>query len=357
MRQWLVISCLLFPVIILVSFTKSYPGENIADLRKIYSLPPGQWPKPFVDAGTAWTELGRLPESPLQSSLDSLTHLIELGKKLFFDPRVSGSGKIACATCHQPELSWTDGKEKSLGHDGTINKRNSPSIQNVWFYKKLFWDGRSSSLEDQAFAPINSESEMHSDMRALPIKLKKINGYPALFDSAYGDPSIDPDRIATALAIFQRTITSSKSRFDKFLEGKRDALDDDELRGLHLFRTKARCINCHHGALLSDNQFHNNGFAGDDKGLYNVTHKDEDWGKFKTPSLRDVMKTGPWMHNGSMQSIMMVVEKYNQANKPTGTDKLIKSLNLNKREKLELAAFLNAISAPPVEFRKPVLPQ
>jgi cytochrome c peroxidase len=355
MKKWLVIASLSFVVSISVSFI------NKASLRRIYSQSPGKWPKPFIDAGIDWKELGLLPESPLQPHLDSLKHLVELGKILFFDPRLSGSNKISCATCHQPELSWTDGKEKSIGHAGAMNKRNAPTIQNSWFYKKLFWDGRARDLEDQAFAPINSESEMHGDMRELPRNLRGIKGYAALFDSAYGDPTISPDRIATAIAIFERTIISRKSKFDDFLAGKKNALSNQELRGLHLFRTKARCMNCHNGPLFSDNQFHDNGFHlnGDpenDKGLYNVTHKDEDIGKFKTPSLRDVMKTGPWMHTGKQSHIADIIFFYNKPSERRN-ERLLQLLYLTKYEMSDLIAFLNAISSPPIEFKRPVLPE
>ncbi|MBL7738993.1 MAG: hypothetical protein JNK14_07230 [Chitinophagaceae bacterium] len=359
MRKWLVLSVLFFAVLLSVSFTGN--DNPAAGLRKIYSRSPDKWPAPFVDAGVAWKELGVLPGSPLQSHLDSLQHLIELGKVLFFDPRLSSSGKISCATCHQPELSWTDGKERSVGHAGAVNKRNSPTIQNSWFYKKLFWDGRARDLEDQAFAPINSESEMHGDMRELPRNLRKIKGYPALFDSAFGDPGIDPDRIATAIATFERTITSPRTKFDEFLSGKRNALNNAELRGLHLFRTKAGCINCHNGPLFTDNQFHNSGFhlndnPENDKGLYNVTHKEEDTGNFKTPSLRDVMKTGPWMHNGMMTHMADIIIHYNKLSPRPGKKESV-MLYLSNREITDLISFLHAISVQPPEFKKPVLPE
>ena len=351
MRKWGIILSLLITVAFLVSFTAN--ESEAENLRKIYSRSPAQWPKPFVDAGVQWTELGLLPESP--ANQDSLKHLIALGKILFFDNRLSGSGKISCATCHKPELNWTDGKEKSIGHEGTFNKRNSPTIQNTWFYKKLFWDGRSNSLEDQAFAPINSESEMHGDIRELPRNLRQIKAYVALFDSAFGSEGIDPDRIAAALAAFERTIVSSRSRFDEFLLGNIKALTGSEIRGLHLFRTKARCMNCHNGALFTDNQFHNNGFADNDKGLYNVTHMDADTGKMKTPSLRDVMKTGPWMHNGSINQIMDIIELYSKGQHTP--DSLVKPISLTSKDKEDLIAFLNAISSPPRQFNKPVIPE
>lgn len=356
MRKWWVVFSLIITVIFFVSFTvKDNEAEN---LRKIYSQSPDKWPKPFIDEGVDWKELGLLPESPVGSKKDSLKHLIELGKVLFFDERLSGSGKISCTTCHKPELNWTDGKEKSIGHEGAVNKRNAPTIQNTWFYKKLFWDGRSNSLEDQAFAPINSESEMHGEMPELPRKLAKIKGYAPLFEAAFGDASINPHRIVEAIAVFERTIVSRKSKFDEFLSGNKRALNNDELKGLHLFRTKARCMNCHNGALFSDNQFHktNLPFTSNDDGLYKVTHKEEDKGKFKTPSLRDVMNTAPWMHDGSINHMMTILELYRKG--PPAADSLLKGFSLGRKESLkDLLAFLNAISSPPMEFKKPVLPQ
>lgn len=358
MRKIFTITGLFIAVILSVAFSNT--DESTDNLRRIYSRPPDQWPKPFVDEGVGWKELGVLPQSPLQSQMDSLKHLIDLGKKLFFDPRLSGSGKLSCATCHKPELNWTDGIEKSIGHEGALNQRNSPTIQNTWFYKKLFWDGRSNSLEDQAFAPINSESEMHGDMRELPFKLRKIKGYVDLFDAAYGDPGINPDRIALAIATFEKTIISRNSRFDKFLNGSTNALNNSEIRGLHLFRTKARCMNCHNGPMFSDNSFHRNNitFMYDDDGYYKVTHQEEDKRKFKTPSLRDVARTGPWMHNGKSNSLEQVISRYSVANFPPGeASPLIKNLGLSQKEQKDVLAFLKAISADPVPFKKPVLPE
>lgn len=343
-----------------VILSLSFTGES---LRSIYSRPAAQWPRPYVDEGVKWTELGLLPSGPLEGKKDSLRHLIELGKTLFFDARLSGSGKISCATCHRPELHWTDAKEKSIGHEGAINKRNAPTIQNSWFYQRLFWDGRSKDLQDQAFAPINSETEMHSDMPDVMRKLRNVPGYRRMFERAFGDDQIDPDRMTEAIAVFEMTVSSRKSRFDEFLEGKKNALTKSELRGLHLFRTKARCMNCHNGPLFTDNRFHNNGFHqnGDpqnDKGYYQVTHLEQDLGKFKTPSLRDVVYTGPWMHNGMMHSIRDILLLYNKgANGNRGADPMIRMLYLKGREIEDLEAFLKAISDLPPDFQKPVLPE
>ncbi|HEX4875216.1 MAG TPA: cytochrome c peroxidase [Chitinophagaceae bacterium] len=339
----------------LVSFTTGNNETN--KLRKIYSSPPSKWPRPWVDEKISWTELGLLPESPFENQKDSLLHIIELGKTLFFDPRLSASGKISCATCHQPEQNWTDGKEKSIGHLGAVNKRNSPTVQNSWFYKRLFWDGRAKDLQDQAFAPIISESEMGSDMPDVIRKLRNSKGYQELFKKAYGDEGIDPDRMTAAIAVFEKTVISQRSRFDDFLAGNIKALTNNELRGLHLFRTKAKCMNCHYGPLFTDNSFHNIGFSQNDAGYFKVSHRDNDSGKIKTPSLRDVMNTGPWMHDGQENNMAAIIEKLNKATQIRGASELIQPLNLSASEKADLLAFLKAISSPPAKFQKPVLPE
>jgi cytochrome c peroxidase len=358
MRKWLVVFLLLAGTLLSVSFIKT--DREAVSLRKIYSQSPDKWPAPTIYSGLPWKELGVLPESPLEKSKDSLKDVIELGKILFFDTRLSGSGKISCATCHQPELNWTDGKERSVGHAGARSKRNSPTIQNSWFYTKLFWDGRAKDLQDQAFAPINSESEMHSEMPDVLRKLRTTKGYALLFKKAFGSEEITPDNFTEAIAVFEKTIVGNKSRFDKFLEGKKGALSNEEIRGLHVFRTKAKCMNCHYGPLFTDNEFHKTGisrapYADKDPGLYNVTHKEEDRGKFKTPSLRDVMNTGPWMHNGGEDHMFTIIELYDKRNPaPFGG---INDISLSSRDKSDLVAFLHAISAPPRPFEKPIIPE
>ncbi|MBN9298080.1 MAG: cytochrome-c peroxidase [Filimonas sp.] len=379
MKKLVVLFSLITIIVLSLSFThEDHYRETDAytdSLRAIYSQPSSQWPKPFVDAGVPWQELGITPESPLKSKMDSLRHLVNLGKILFFDPRLSGSGQISCASCHIPDLSWADGREKAVGHDQQTGKRNTPSLFNVWYFKRLFWDGRSSGLEDQAFGPINNELEMHSDMALVPQKIKNIPGYKSLFDSAYGSFDVDAEKIVHAIATFEKTIVSRKSDFDYFLEGKKTMMNDAAIRGLHLFRTKARCMNCHYGPLFSDNDFHNIGLTYygreyEDLGLYKHTHKAEDVGKFKTPSLRDVMRTRPWMHNGLFDNMDGVLNMYNagmpqpkrkpeQANDTLfpKTDVLVKKLGLTQEEKKDIIAFLEAITAEPWKMRIPALPK
>lgn len=339
-------------------FCISFTRQN---LRHQYSRPAAQWPAPWVDDGVTWTELAPSPPVPADLKNDTIIHKAELGKALFFDPRLSSSGKISCASCHDPALNWTDGKERSVGHNGTMGKRNAPTIQNAWFYKKLFWDGRARDLQDQAFAPIVSESEMNSEMPEVMDKLRRINGYRALFNKAFGTEEINPDRMTEAIAVFEKTISPAESRFDKFVKGDKRALSNSELRGLHLFRTKARCFNCHNGPLFTDNQFHQVmaiplfPYDSNDLGLYKVTHKEADKRKFRTPSLRDVMHTGPWFHDGTEKDMVRIITLYHKTSPtPSGA---ARHLDLSGKEQEDLRAFLASISAPPKSFNVPVLPQ
>ena len=370
----------LFVGILFLSFQGIYQGRKLQissdSLRIIYSKKPSTWPKPTVDSGVEWKELGILPVSALAAQKDSLKDVIELGKLFFFDPRLSGSNQISCSSCHSPDVSWTDGKEKSVGHDHAKTKRNAPSLQNIWFFKNYFWDGRAESLEQQALGPIISEGEMNQDLNKLPKELNKIKGYLTHFKKAFNHEKITKEEILYALAIYQKTIVSRNSRFDHFLKGETDVLTDSELQGLHLFRTKARCINCHNGALFSDNKFHNVGLTYygreyQDLGRYSVTNKPEDVGKFKTPMLRDVIRTRPWMHNGLFDDIEGVVTMYNNGMpqpKPRTeafqkdpifpkTSPLIKKLHLTKPEQTALISFLGSISATPFKIQAPDLPK
>lgn len=381
MKKYYILSALTIICIVFYSFQQSEPVEasvkNFSDsLRKIYEGPISSWPKPEIDPDLInFRELGILPDSPLKDKEDSLKHIIHLGKLLFFEPRLSGSGQISCSSCHTPTLGWSDGRITAQGHDHQQGPRNTPSILNVWFFDKLFWDGRANSLEDQAFGPINNEIEMHGDFPTVVSRLGKIKGYPPLFDSAFGGQEITPERITSALATFQRTVVSRKSRFDEFLAGKKNALTDQEIRGLHFFRTQARCINCHNGPLFTDGQFHNIGLTYfsrkyEDLGLYATTKNPEDVGKFKTPSLRDVTKTEPWMHNGLFSDLLGIVNMYNSGmpNPPKTkeqendslfphTSKHIKPLNLTMDQREDIVAFLNSISTTPLRVRNPELPK
>lgn len=378
-----IIIIVVFFLVVLLQFSFRYFNTqdtsvdlSIDSLRKVYSLPIEQWPKPHLDSGVIFKELGVLPTPPFNENTDSVKHVVKLGKLLFFDPRLSSSNQISCSSCHSPDLNWTDGREVPKGHDHLVGTRNVPTVQNIWASNKFFWDGRASNLEEQASFPIETKIEMHQDLSKLPKKLGKIKGYQPLFIAAFGDKEVSKERIAKALAMYQKTLVSRKSDFDYFLAGNSKRLTDEQVLGLHLFRTKAKCINCHNGPMFTNEEFHNLGltYYGRDKyedfGLYNITSNTDDMGKFKTPSLRDVMRTGPWFHNGLFGNIDGVINMYNagmpqpkpkenQMKDPLfpKTDKLLKPLGLTVDEKKALIAFLHAITAEPWKIRQPELPK
>ncbi|MES2826651.1 MAG: cytochrome c peroxidase [Bacteroidota bacterium] len=378
MRQVLFGIFSVFGVLVLISFRgmETFLEEIPVDsLRSYYEKSPDLWPKPNVDANVKYTELGVVPASPVDLKIPANKAKAVLGKLLFFDPRLSESNQISCSSCHAPDLHYADGREVSIGHDHAPNKRNAPSLENVWFFKKLFWDGRVESLEDQAQGPLSSSTEMHQDMKLLPQKISKISGYKPYFAAAFGNENISAKHIFESLAVFQRTIVSRKAAFDRFLEGNKKALTDQQILGLHLFRTKARCVNCHNGPLFSDGEFHNLGLTYygrkyEDLGRYNITKKAEDVGKFKTPGLRNVMRTAPWFHNGLFGNMDGVMNMYNvgmpnqkrkpeEANDPLypANDKLLRGLMLSNNEKAAVISFLDAISTEPWKDRAPELPQ
>lgn len=369
--------------IIFLTFSLSNQAEEVKNtdipidsLRKIYSRSSDRWPKPTLDSGVVFHELDILPDPPITAEADSLKETILLGRTLFFDPRLSGSNQISCSSCHNPDLFWTDGRKLALGHDHLRNTRSTPSLENVWAQKKLFWDGRANSLSEQAFLPISSAIEMHQEIKKLPKKLWKIKGYRDLFQAAYGNPKISSERIMNALSVFQQTISSNRSNFDFFMAGLSSRLTDEEVLGMHLFRTKGRCINCHNGPLFTDGEFHNLGqtFYGDkakeDLGLYNTTKNPANVGKFKTPGLRNSGRTHPWFHRGQFDHMGAMMIMYNAAfgvKEPTAEQlkdpmfpKLsphIKPLNLTSDEQNAIIAFVESLNSNPDNTEPPVLPK
>lgn len=351
---------------------------TVDQLRELYSSgKPENWPKPTVDAGPAksFRDLGKLGALSFPKSNPFSKEKVLLGKLLFFDPRLSLSGQIACASCHDPELGWGDGKHLAYGHNRQNGKRNSMTILNTGYYDRLFWDGRAASLEDQVQFPVQDQAEMAQGLKAMVKNVKKIKGYREHFEAAFGTKEVSLDAIQKAIATFERTVTSRNSRFDLFVSGNKTILKDDEVLGLHLFRTKARCINCHNTPLFSDNQFHNDGQAlygskQQDFGHYHLSGKQEDVGAFRTPSLRETKLTGPWMHHGNFPTLRDVVEYYNggnpspiqrsvkvdEAKRPIPSP-LLKKLNLTKEEMLQLEAFLGTISTQVQKIQVPELPK
>jgi cytochrome c peroxidase len=344
-----------------------------ATLREAYFRSSGEWPAPQVDPGVDWRELGLLPTPPTPPEDPPSQAKVELGKKLFFDPRVSGSGQIACASCHDPDLGWADGRTTAFGHRREPLRRNSPSIMNLAFMPALFWDGRAESLEDQARQVILNPSEMSATPDSIVASLSAVPEYREAYRESFGSDRVDVDTTARALAAFERTVVGGRSAFDKFLKGDREALSDEAVRGLDLFRGKARCLNCHNGPALSDGKSHDLGLSYygrelEDLGRFKVTGRPEDVGRFRTPSLRNVSATGPYMHNGLFE-LSGVLNMYNagmatlkrkteQADDPRFPTKspLLKPLGLNKQELGDLRAFLESLAEPKLRVRAPALP-
>ena len=352
--------------------------EAIEKLRKTYSSGDiSQWEKPELDEEVIanFEDIGVLPKMIFPENNPYSEAKKELGKMLFFDPRLSKSKQISCASCHDPELAWGDGRTISYGHNRQTGKRNSPSLLNIGYHSVFFWDGRAASLENQALGPITDPVEMAATETISIKNIKKIKGYKPYFREAFGDEKITIEHILKAIATYERTITSKKSKFDSFIEGKSDIFTDEEVIGLHLFRTKAGCINCHNTPLFSNQKFHNVGLSYygrtfEDLGKYNITHKKEDVGKFKTPSLREIGRTAPYMHNGLMPNLEGIIEMYNAGMprvKPKEnqkndslfpvTDPLLKKLNLTKKEQNALKAFLLTLSSSPRREILPKLPE
>jgi len=343
------------------------------ELRRVYSGDPATWPAPHVDPGVNWKEIGLLPEVEHPADNPHTDAKQTLGETLFFDPRLSGSGQIACASCHDPDLGWADGRTTSFGHSRKHLARNAPTIRNTAFQAHLFWDGRADSLEDQARQVLLNPDEMRSGPEHVVALLENEPGYQELWQKAFGAEPVSIDRAAQALACFERTVVGGSSRFDSFMKDHPAALTDEALLGMDLFRREARCINCHNGPAFSDGGFHDIGLSNygrpfEDIGRGRITNDPADTGKFRTPSLRDATATLPLMHNGLFELQVALtlynagmptpVRRENQADDPRFPVKspLLKPLGLNKQDLADLTAFLTSLEETKRRVRPPVIP-
>jgi cytochrome c peroxidase len=284
---------------------------------------------------------------------------VELGKKLFFDPRLSGDNKMSCATCHIPSKAYGDGLAVSPGASGKPLRRNTQTCLNVGFLRSLFWDGRAASLEEQALGPIESTAEMNQDITELEQELAAIDGYVAEFSEVFNTPP-NRDSIAKALAAFQRTLVTGPSPLDRYLAGDKDALSPPAKRGLELFQGEAGCIECHNGPLLSDEKFYRLGVSYRDVGREKVTGNKEDRYRFRTPSLRNVAETGPYMHDGSQETLTDVVTFYFRSVPETPVDGLMPdrpALTAQSFSDIDpLVEFLKSLSGEVQQLSPPTLP-
>ena len=285
---------------------------------------------------------------------------IELGKHLFFDPRLSGSNFISCATCHNPAMGWSDGQKTAIGHGMQALGRATPTILNTAYQSVQFWDGRAASLEEQALGPIVAAGEMNQPLDELVSELKAIPGYVDMFNAAYPDEGITTEAIAKAIAVFERTVVSSESDFDRWLTGVDDAMNEEALRGFLVFSGKGNCTACHSGHNFTDDKFHNIGLKGvENPGRYAIEPDEALKGAFKTPTLRDVALTAPYMHNGAYETLEEVVEHYDTGgfeNAGNLSPDMKPSLNLSEKDKKALVAFMKSLTGDPVNISLPQLP-
>lgn len=309
---------------------------------------------------------------------------IELGKKLFFDRRLSGDGTMSCATCHMPELAFTDAQDISLSYHTTKNWRNSPTLINVAFYKYLFHDGRVKTLEDQALFPMMSAFEMNKNLDFVEEQIRVVPEYVEAFGKVFGG-DVTRERIAMAIASFERTLISLNSPLDAYLKGDEDALSGEARKGFEIFKGKGKCADCHHGVNLSDDKFYGLGvpenpallndprvtatmrFAAkvyhykdyrnlaEDPGRYLITKDKKDWKAFRTATLREISRTAPYMHNGVFKTLDEVIEFFNDGEGKG--NKALKPLSLSAGEKRYLKTFLlEALTGDEITIKYPEIP-
>ncbi len=287
--------------------------------------------------------------------------VVQLGKQLFFDPRLSGPSTMSCASCHNPSLSWGDGLARGSGQRGTTLTRHTPTILDVSYGLTFMWDGRAESLEAQALLPITAPDEMNLSEAELVTRLSGIAEYRQKFAAVFPDAGVSAANVATALAAFERTVVSGQAPFDRWVSGEVKALSESAKRGFVLFDGKAACAKCHSGWRFTDESFHDIGVPDADLGRGGL--KEFSGFKvlqhaFKTPSLRDTARRGPWLHDGSAATLEDVVELYDLGGrvKRESLSSDIKPLGLSAQEKTDLVEFMRTLSAP-MEFSVPVLPR
>jgi cytochrome c peroxidase len=325
-----------------------------------------------------------LKSVPIPDNNPQTPEKIELGKKLFFDRRLSGDGTMSCATCHNPELAFTDGLDISLSYPTTKNWRNSPTLVNVAYRKYLFHDGRAQTLEEQALFPMMSAFEMNKNLDYLEEQIRSVPEYAGEFRKVFNG-EVTRERIAMAIASFERTLISKNAPLDLFLKGNGEALSAGAGRGLEVFKGKGRCIDCHSGADLTDDKFYalnvpeNPKLLGDarvtttmrfvakvyhyddyrnlkeDPGRYLITKDKKDWKAFRTPTLRDISKTGPYMHNGVFETLDQVIDFFDRGGGEGNT--VLKPLGLTEEEKKDLKIFLTeALTGEDIVIKFPEIP-
>lgn len=363
------------------------PGTGKAFLAAVRQGLFGLLPAAALLGASAAAETGK-GSIPALAPLPTLTQRpnprqAALGKRIFFDERLGGDATIACATCHDPNKSWADGLPLSTGYPGSLYFRNTPTLLNAVHGRYLYWDGRlpASDLPTMVRDHISEAHFLQADGRLIIERFRQVPVYEEAFQKAFGgEPNYG--RILNAVAAYLGTLRSRNVPFDRYLGGNRSALSESARRGLAVFSGKGGCLRCHNGAMLSDGGFHNLGLAAnreifrtpdrhisfrrffktlgvaryatlrEDVGRFGVTKRAEDRGRFRTPTLRELANTAPFMHDGSLTTLADVVEFYNQGGGPSqGKDTLLRPLGLTRAEKSDLAEFLKSLSGEPVAVK------
>jgi len=326
---------------------------------------------PIYEAGHASLKQYLLAEEIPSPTSNKLTpERIELGKKLFFDPRLSGTGQSTCTWCHTPERGWSDGMKTGMRLGGTVMRVASPTIVNLAYNKTFMWDGRAPTLDKQGYGGQKQASDINAKSKVNPevviARLNKIQGYVDEFKIAYPNEGLTRKSVGKAIASFERSIVSKTSPFDQWVKGDKNALSASAINGFKLFNNpnKGNCIVCHNPPNFTDDGFHNTGLT-----EYGTTNHLKGRGKyvplkildgaFKTPTLRDIELTAPYMHDGSLAELEDVIEHYANGGdiKTNLSPNMSKKLNLSQSEKSDLVAFLKSLTSPQDVFVYPVLPQ
>jgi cytochrome c peroxidase len=295
--------------------------------RAPLGLPPLQWPR----------------DNPYSAAK------VELGRDLYFDKRLSADDSVSCASCHAPQHAFTDGSPVSTGIRSQKGGRSAPTVINRAYSLAQFWDGRAGTLEEQAKGPMANPIEMGNTHEGVVSKIQGVAGYRPLFAKAFGSEEINIDRVAQAIACFERTVLSGNAPYDRYKAGQKSAMSAAQVHGMKVFFEKAQCDRCHEGSNFTLNAYANLGVGTDkpdpDVGRFAVTKDQRDWGVFKTPTLREIEHTAPYMHDGSLKTLDDVVEFYNKGGIPNrNLDANIKPLKLSEQEKKDLVSFLKALS-------------
>lgn len=283
-----------------------------------------------------------------------------LGRLLFFDPILSGSGARSCASCHQPGLSWGDGLPLAIGENQKPLAVRAPTLLDVAWIPVLGWDGKYRDLESVAFGPITNPANMNGNEAKLLAALATIPGYRSAFAHAFPDGAVSRPHVEQAIATFERTIVSASAPFDRWIEGDENAIGAAAKRGFDLFNGKARCAECHSGWNFTDGAFYDIGEAKDaDIGRGRIFPKSQKLQHaFKTPTLRDIARRAPYMHDGSVATLAKVIDLYDRGgiDRPSRSE-LIGPLHLSAQEEADLVAFLETLTGDPVSFAVPELPR